>query len=593
MQSIPFAAAPPVPAASDQSGSHPSGVIHRSDRSPRAPLPREHVRLGLRVRAGLDCEQAWVYYTTDGRDPIGRNGRATRGQVLPMHPCGAVWDEQSMAYERLFEAFVPGQPENTVVRYTLSAYSPQYGEVPADKGTYYAYLASYHRPPEWSREAVIYHIFVDRFAGADGNSLDGSLPLDGFMGGKLSGITARLDDLVDLGVDTLYLSPIHPSPSYHGYDCTDLFAIEPRLGTLADFQRLLEAAHERNLHIILDFVPNHWSDRHPTFQAALQNPRSPYRKWYTFERYPHEYRNFFGVRSMPRLNLRHAPVREHVVEAALYWLELGVDGFRLDFAIGPTPDFWADFRRATLLARPDCWVFGEVVDTPQAQLAFQGLLDGCLDFKLMDALRATFAAGARKASDLAAFLARHQGFFPEDFSQPSFLDNHDLDRFLWLAGGDQRRLRLAALCQFSLRGAPVIYYGTEVGLSQRKSVFDQNSRFGILEEARLPMLLDPQEQDRELLSFYKELIRLRRSHPALRAGAWDLLLDEPHLIAYQRTDRQELLAVILNTSGKDRTVRIPGRWERVLFQTQPAAELTPSPGSTTLFLPALSGQVIG
>jgi glycosidase len=150
------------------------------------------------------------------------------------------------------------------------------------------------------------------------------------------------------------------------------------------------------------------------------------------------------------------------------------------------PDFWADFRQVTRRVRPDCWTFGEVVEPPAAQIKFAGGLDGCLDFNLMEAFRSSFAYGEWNAERFMSFLSRHEAFFPEDFSRPSFLDNHDMNRFLWAANGDFRRLILAALCQFTLSAPPVIYYGTEVGLSQERDV--RQGGYGLPEESRLPML---------------------------------------------------------------------------------------------------------
>lgn len=153
----------------------------------------------------------------------------------------------------------------------------------------------------------------------------------------------------------------------------------------------------------------------------------------------------------------------------------------------------------------------------------------------------------------AEFLDRHEAYFPPTFTRPSFLDNHDMNRFLWVARGDIRKLKLAALCQFTLTGAPVIYYGTEVGLSQQNDVM-QNG-FAIHEEARLPMLWGEQ-QDRDLFSFYKELIALRKSHPALRSGTRKTLHADEKIFAYRRSDGEENLVTVLNISNEEASVEL-------------------------------------
>jgi cyclomaltodextrinase / maltogenic alpha-amylase / neopullulanase len=322
----------------------------------------------------------------------------------------------------------------------------------------------------------------------------------------------------------LWLSPIHPSPTYHGYDATDLFAVSPTLGTLDDFDRLVADAHGRGIRVLLDFVPNHWSREHPTFVAATEDRNSPYAGWYRFKRWPSSYESFFGHKPMPRINYANPDARRHVLDAVRFWLERGVDGYRVDYALGPDPDFWADFRAATKGA----WTFGEVVETPETQLSFAGLLDGTLDFGLLEGLRATFAHDAWSGARFAAFLDAHEAYFPPSFSRPSFLDNHDMNRFLWSAGGDHGRLRSAAVCQFTLAQPPVIYYGTEVGLSQDEDI--RRGGFGGDKWARLPMLWGD-DQDAGLFSFYRSLVELHRS---LGDTPRTTLYAEPTRFAYTR-----------------------------------------------------------
>jgi glycosidase len=491
-----------------------SGVCHGGRRRPRDPLPGEGVTLELTVGPAEPADGAWVEWAAD-RQP-------RRGDRMAMDAVGVAWDELAGGYVRAFQAVVPGQPEGTIVRYRLGAD----GEKAADGDAVFAYAVDDGAPPDWARDAVVYHVFADRFTGTVGTNDFGS--------GTLRGITERLDYVADLGANTIWLSPIFPSPSYHGYDATDLFGIEPRLGSIDDFRELVDTAHGLGLRVLLDFVPNHWSNQHPTFIDATTNEGSPYRDWYVFRHWPDDYASFLDAApDLPKINLRHEPARTHVLESAQHWLELGADGFRVDHTIGPSPDFWADFRRVTRATDPQSWIFGEAIVGPDQQLAFEGLLDGSLDFALCQMLRATFALGTHDCVALASFLDRHEAFFPETFSRPSFLDNHDMDRFLFRAGGDARRLRLAALCQFTLAGAPIVYYGTEVGLSQTQDIRDAG--WGGDREARRPMLWDG-DQDRELLAFYRELIRLRRDEPALRRGSRRTIAATATTLSYARED---------------------------------------------------------
>ncbi|HSO14066.1 MAG TPA: alpha-amylase family glycosyl hydrolase, partial [Anaerolineales bacterium] len=407
--------------------------------------------------------------------------------------------------------------------------------------------------------------------------------------GTLYGIIEKLGYLSDLGVNCLWLTPVFSSPSYHGYDAVSFFEIDPRLGTKDDFKKLIEQAHARGIRILMDFVPNHWSNQHPNFLEATRDPNSPYVKWYTFEHWPDKYKTFFGVKALPQINLRYAPAREHVLEAAKYWLDFGADGFRVDYCIGPTPDFYADFRRVTRTSKPDSWTFGEAVDPPDSQLTFEGGMDGTLDFMLLEGLRATFASGKWSARKFAEFLDRHEAYFPATFSRPSFLDNHDMNRFLWVAHNDTTKLKLAAMCQFTLAGAPVIYYGTEVGLSQPTDVM-QHGR-AIHEEARMPMPWGD-DQNKDLFEFYRVLIQIRKSETALVQGRRETILATEETIAYRRVDGENTILCVMNISEKASEVELDCGESSPLLMTNSECRIQSEGGKKRIFLPPFSGMIL-
>ena len=565
-----------------------SGITHLQQRSPRHPLPGQTIQLHLTSGPLLPGSRAWVYWTTDGSDPIGVQGVAFNGRALEMQFSQEEWDTVSWGYLRHFTVELPAQPDDTLVRYRLSCYSPAQGEIFADNGAYYAFYVETAGPPAWTQSAVIYQVFPDRFFPGSHQSWQRPASLGGFFGGTLRGILDKLDYISELGCNTIWLNPIFPSPSHHGYDATDLFSVEPRLGTLPDFTALLAAAHQSGIRILLDFVPNHWSHLHPTFQNAIADANSPYHNWYTFRHWPDEYETFFGVKSLPQINLRNPAARQHMLEAAKYWLDLGLDGYRLDYAIGPAPDFWADFRRVTRAANPQSWTFGEVVDPPDVQIAFEGQLDGCLDFVLLEGLRKALAYGSWDGVEFGRFLERHTAYFPVDFSRPSFLDNHDMNRFLWAAQGDKRRLRLAALCQFTLPGQPVIYYGTEVGLSQQRDV--RQGERGVPEESRLPMLWG-EEQDLALLEFYRSLISLRHSQLPLQIGSLQIIQAQPGLLVYARHHDNDRIGVALNLTAESAQVNLQLPVRRTLLTSEDGVTMTTSDNQPWTILPPLSGVV--
>ena len=564
------------------------GITHAHQRSPRDPSPEHAVQVELTIGPSYPFDRAWVYWTNDGSDPEGQNGEAINGYATPLEPVNSEWDTFLWGYIRRFRGEIPGQSAGTVVRYRMAA-GRDGQEILADHGTYYAFYVDDDPPPAWAQDAIIYQIFADRFfsSSADFPTVEAKPSLK--ANGTLPGIIEKLDYIAELGVNCLWLTPIFPSPTYHGYDATDFFDINPRLGDQEDFKELIEQAHGRGIRILLDFVPNHWSSQHPTFLEARKDRESQYYNWYTFEEWPDRYKCFFTSRGLPQINLRHAPAREHVLEAARHWLEFGADGYRVDYCIGPTPDFYADFRRVTRAAKLDSWTFGEAVDPPDSQLTFEGGMDGALDFMLLEAMRKTFAFEKWNAQQFAEFLDRHEAYFPITFTRPSFLDNHDMNRFLWVAHGDIRKLKLAALCQFTLTGAPVLYYGTEVGLSQHNDVM-QNG-FAIHEEARLPMLWG-EEQDRDLLAFYKDLIALRKSHQALRGGTRVTLHADERIFVYRRSNGEESLVTILNISNEE-TSREPDITESApVFATSSDCRLEKEGGTKRIILPPFGGMVL-
>jgi cyclomaltodextrinase len=529
-----------------------AGVSHYQQRQPRDPLPGQEITVELSVGPDHPVKNAWVYWSNDGDYPAGKDGEASHGFTTLMEKAGVEWDTVLWGYISHFRAVIPGQPTGTVLRYYISIMEGDHHEVLADQGFTYACYIADDPLPAWTGDAIVYQIFVDRFNPGKGKEwLAPSIPA-GIYGGTLNGITEKLDYLLDVGVTVLWLTPIFPSPSHHGYDATDLFEVEPRFGTKADLRLLLDEAHVRGIRILLDLAPNHVSNMHSAFQAAIKDQTSPYSRWFTFIHWPDRYKSFFDVPELPQLNLREPAARQYMLEAAVYWLEFGVDGYRVDYALGPVPDFWADFRRVTRQTRPDCWTFGEVVEPPDSQITFSGGLDGCLDFNLMEAFRKAFAYGEWNALQFASYVERHEAYFPGDFSRPCFLDNHDMNRFLWAAGGELNRLRLAALCQFTLIGPPVIYYGTEAGLSQLRDV-RQDGR-GLPEESRLPMLWGEQ-QDKRMIEYYRSLVRMRKQLSPLRTGKMKVKLVDEDTLVYSKLGSDKLI-VALNLSKANHTLSL-------------------------------------
>lgn len=511
------------------------GLQHHGTITPRDPQPGQPVIVDALAGGDFHADHAAIYYTTDGSLPEGSRGVATSGTALPMECVETEWDSISWAYLSHWRAVLPPQPDGAVVHYRISAWtdgddnetfanfpnSQQIVEVAASnyfkkqpipvdynpgdpRGEVFTYHVDSYQPPAWARDAVIYHIFVDRFYPGDGKTWLQTSDLNGFCGGTLWGIIDKLDYIQALGVNCIWLSPTWESPSHHGYDVTDYCKTEARLGGDEGLRALIKAAHERGIRVLLDLVCNHISHLNPIFQSALNDVNSPYRDWFLWEDSEIGYRTFFAVASMPQVNLTNPAAKSWMLDIARYWLaEFDADGYRLDYANGPNPQFWWEFRAACREVKPDSFIFGEVVESPDNIARYIGRLDGCLDFHIGEALRRAFGWRVMSERELDDFITRHRLYFPQNFVMPSFVDNHDMDRFLWIAEGDKNALRRAAAFQMKLPNPPIIYYGTEVGLNQERSTHGNG-----LHMSRVPMLWGD-EQDLDMLEFYKSLIQAR------------------------------------------------------------------------------------
>ena len=467
--------------------------------------------------------------------------------VLPCHLVRTEWDLLNWRYYQIWRVTLPPQLEGTIVRYQIEG-DPDLKDTScaifAEGGTTFSYLVGDPTPPAWAADAIIYQLFPDRFYPGNGRAWNPVTRLTDIYGGTLRGIIDKLDYIADLGFNCLWLNPFFPDKSHHGYHATDYFTVNPRLGTQEEIIELVDKAHAKGIRLLLDFVANHWGSEHETFQTALVDPKSDYYHWYNWIAWPHDYHTFFGVKELPQINVDYPAVRDYLFRSIRYWLgDIGFDGLRLDYALGPSHDFWTALRAVAKKANPDAWLFGEALETPAALRGYEGRFDGCLDFLLTQALRNTFAFNQMTFTAFDAFLNQHEAFFPAYFSRPSFLDNHDMDRFFFIGQEDVHRLKMAALCQFTLSGPPIVYNGTEVGVSQEVSMRDSRSQG--MEESRQPMIWGD-GQNKDLLAYYRWLIAFRHQHPVLRYGTRETVLAHDDIYVYKRFDDTETIFVAFN-----------------------------------------------
>jgi glycosidase len=415
--------------------------------------------------------------------------------------------------------------------------------------------------------AVGYEIFVRSFADSNGDG-EGDLP----------GILARLPLLRELGVSLLWLTPIHPSPSYHGYDVADYYAVHPDLGTMADLDRLIAEARRLKMGVLLDLVINHTSSRHPWFVAAqaggpdagryIFRPDNP--GWQAlgrplFKRLSDTAPYHLAIFSagLPDLNYRDPRVLPAVQDIAAFWLARGIDGFRLDAArylvewpepqTATSPPAWADTAdthrvwRALRERTGGALLLGEVwadLDTIARYYGSGDELSSCFNFPLaggiLDGVRRDTAQPIR---DTLAHMARLQ--VPPRFLAP-FLSNHDQRRVAAVLSGDGARLRLAAALYLAMPGTPFLYYGEEIGLAQANLPGDRAQRQMMPWAEVAAQQADPGS----LWRHYQKLLSLRRSVPALSAEHLRVLrTSDDRLLALVRGEGPGALLAVYNLAG--------------------------------------------
>ncbi|WP_232718651.1 alpha-amylase family glycosyl hydrolase [Bacillus sp. FJAT-45037] len=542
-------------------------VSHNFNHEPYIPSSEDAVTITTTVEHYGPITDGGIYYTTDGTSPEGLRGNATNGDFTAMTVTDTT--EQNGLYTSTLTGVIPAQANETPVKYKLDVWdadgeASQFADTnsqTAEEATEFAYYVDQFRTPDWAKDAIIYHIFVDRFK--DGNpdnnyDVDSSLPLEeglkDWMGGDLEGVIDELDYLEDLGVDTLWLSPVFEGPYSHGYHPADFKEIDRNFGTLETMKELITKAHARDMKVIYDFVPNHTSDQHPFFQDAVERGAdSPYYNWYNFNE-DGTYETFYGIGELPQFNNDNEMARDYMLnEVVPFWLEeLDFDGLRLDYAKGPSYSFWVDFRDKVKSIDPDVYVFGEVWDNRDKISSYAGKLDGSLDFGFHDTFKGTFAFNGSMQS-IVRYLNENQAAYHPEYIMTTFLDNHDLPRFLYEAGNQTNRLKLASFTQFMLPGSPVIYYGTEVGLSQsanHNEYTDWKDRW-----YREPMIWDQEKQDQDLLAHYKDIIDLRKNHSALRDGYFKEHATTRDALVFERGNDTERLIIAVN-KGEETTLEL-------------------------------------
>jgi alpha-glucosidase len=481
----------------------------------------------------------------------------------------------------------------------------------------------------WWQDAVFYQIYPRSFADANGDGI-----------GDLEGMIAHLDYLASLGIDAIWLSPINPSPLKDwGYDVSDYCDVHPDLGTLASFDRLIAEAHQRGIRIVLDLVPNHTSDQHRWFLESRSSRSNPKRDWYIWQRRsgdgpPNNWKSTFGgsawefdeasgewylhsfLREQPDLNFRNPEVVEAMHKVIRFWLDRGVDGFRVDVVAQMIKD--SRFRdnpevpAGQQLSQLERLVYEQRYSSDQPEVhdiirGFRRVLDRYRDRmmvgevwprdprsladylrpdELQQAFNFRFLFSPWKASAFRSRIEEVEASLGPDAWPTYTLSNHDFPRHITRYGAidAEARARVAAVLLLTMRGTPFIYYGEEIGMRDVEIPADRkrdpvgrdgcrtpmqwkasrNGGFTTASEAWLPIgdadaiNVEKQRDDASsMLSLYRRMIHLRKTNRALSEGTYRTAVKAPDdCLAFHRETPNQHVMVALNFADEPRCIEV-------------------------------------
>ncbi|PZD94648.1 alpha-glycosidase [Paenibacillus sambharensis] len=433
--------------------------------------------------------------------------------------------------------------------------------------------ADVFKPPVWAKEAIFYQIFPDRFACGDPSinppavePWGGTPTPKNFFGGDLQGVIDHLDYLHDLGINAIYFNPLFEATTNHRYDTKDYLRVDPYLGTNDKLKELVDACHSKGIRVMLDAVFNHCGHTFPPFvDVQEKGEASPYAGWFHVREWPlavkedgTTYDTFGFEPIMPKLNTEHPEVKAYLLKVASYWLtEIGIDGWRLDVANEVDHQFWREFRKVVKEANPEAYIVGEIMhDSLPWLLGDQ--FDAVMNYPFTNILLQFFAHKKTDAGQFADAITTQLANYPKPVNEVAFnlLGSHDTDRLLSLCEGSVERVKLATLFQLTYPGTPCIYYGDEIGMDGNHDP-----------DNRKCMIWDPAQQNQELFSFFRDMIRLRRLSPALRDGSirFISIADHDHILAYERQADEERYLIVLNNQDQAVIVQVPvtdsQRWQ--------------------------------
>ncbi|HOV13897.1 MAG TPA: glycoside hydrolase family 13 protein [Spirochaetota bacterium] len=425
------------------------------------------------------------------------------------------------------------------------------------------------------KNGIIYQIFPERFARGGKKTFQekineglyaknaifkewNELPTKGimqgmeFFGGDLFGVAEKISYFIDLGVDTLYINPFFPGVSNHKYDALQYKDVDKAFGGMEAFDLLLKKAHDNHIKVIIDVALNHVSNEHRYFKEAIKDKNSKYINFFKFIDYPKSYSCWWGADFLPELNLENPEIIEEFItgEKSIikFWIEKGVDGIRLDCANDLGPKICSLVRDTAKKINPEIKVFGEVFNYSSE---WQKVLDGTQSYYYSGSIFSVLSSNITTkqfGKNINKLIMDSQ--YERLLESINILSSHDYKRALNSFDFDIKKYFLALIMQFTLPGIPKIYYGEEVGMTG-----------GDDPENRAPMIWDENKWNKNILTFYKKLIKLRKEKIELQEGLYmdfSEWLDNGVVgfMRYMKESPKDFSIILLNTTNEKKKFRL-------------------------------------
>ena len=405
----------------------------------------------------------------------------------------------------------------------------------------------------WAKSSTFYHIYPLGLCGAPRYNQG-----ERTQGNRMAILYRWLDAIQDLGCDAIYLGPVFES-YWHGYDTSDYYQVDRRLGTNQEFKSFSEELHRRGMRLVLDGVFNHTGREFWAFQDLLKNGQSSvYQDWYVgvdFSRGspkgdPFDYATWEGAYSLPKLNLHNPDVRQHLFNAVCMWMdEFQIDGLRLDAADCVEPFFWKELHQVTKSKNPEFWLMGEIIHGDYRQWANEEMFDSVTNYTAYKGLWSSLNDG--NYWEIAYTLEQQfgQNGILQHLHLYNFVDNHDVSRVASLIK-DPALLHPLYINLFTMPGIPSIYYGSEFGVPGRKEEGDEILR----KEYNLSQLM---AGDLALRNTIKQLAKIRNDSQALLLGDYRKLFTAQQQIAYARSVQDETMVIMINSAPEPVEMNVP------------------------------------